>query len=74
MVKLATDGPKESSSECLRTADAAIQVPFYLREKIVEDSREVGGGRSVRGDGFPDQFEEESFPTADPCVSRVSFM
>ena len=70
---MTTDEPKESS-ECLRTADAGIQVLFYLGEKFVQDAREVGGGRSVRGDGFPNQFKEGgSFPTADPCVGRVRF-
>ena len=52
VVKVATDEPKESS-ECLRTPDANVQVLFHLREKFVEDAREVGRG-SVRGDGFPD--------------------
>ena len=73
MVNAATDGPKESS-ERLRTTEAGLQVLFYLREKVVEDARKVGGERSVRGDDFPDQFKEGPFPTTDPCVSRVSFM
>ena len=67
VVKVATDEPKESS-ECLRTPDANVQVLFHLREKFVEDAREVAGGRSVRGDGFSDQFKPGPFPTADPCV------
>lgn len=55
VVKMATNKLKEPV-ERLRTADAGIQSPFYLREKIIEDAREEGGGRAVRGDGFPERF------------------
>ena len=70
VVNVATVGPKESS-ECLRITDAGLQVILYVHDKIVEDARDVGGGRSVRSDGFPEQLKEGPFPTADPCVSRV---
>ena len=68
VVKVATDAPKDSS-ECVRTADAGLQVFSYLHETFVADALEVGGGRSARGDGFPDQFKEGALPTADQCVS-----
>ena len=67
MVKVTTDAPEESS-ECLRTADAGLQVLFYLHETFIEDAREVGRGRSAMGNGFPDHCNEGPLSTADPCV------
>ena len=44
VVKAATDHPNDTS-ECPRTADPGIEVLSFVRETVVEDAHEIGGGR-----------------------------
>lgn len=52
---MTTDKPKKQV-EHLWVADVSIQGPVYLREKIVDDKREIGERGSVSGDGVQDHF------------------